>query len=98
MSVVADGVCRDNGGVSDRRPWDMWVDFARVYGGLTYADLEDARAGVAVGPGRYLVVGDHDAEPAVAQVVEVKSDGVVLVRVLPGPAELHRELVEQQPA
>ncbi len=49
-------------------------------------------------PRRYLVVGDYDAEPAVAQVVEVKPDGVVLLRVLPGPAEAHRSLVGPRPA
>lgn len=76
----------------------MWVDFARIYDGLTYGDLRDAEAGVTVGAGRYLIVGDADADPAVAQVVEVRSDGVVLLRVLPGHADNHLQLLEQQPA
>lgn len=82
----------------DSRRWDMWVDFARVYDGMTYGDLRDAEAGVVVEPGRYLIVGDDDADPAVAQVVEVRPDGVVLLKVLPGHADRHLGLLQQQPA
>jgi hypothetical protein len=71
----------------------MWVDFARIYDGLTHGDLEDAEPGVDVVAGGYLVVGDDDAEPAVAQVVKVEHDGVVLLRVLPGPAQTHLALL-----
>ncbi|HUR17811.1 MAG TPA: hypothetical protein VMZ51_02595 [Acidimicrobiales bacterium] len=39
------------------------------------------------------MVGNEEADPAVAQVVAIKSNGVVLVRVLPGPAEDHLRLV-----
>jgi hypothetical protein len=74
--------------------WDLWVDFHRVDAkGLTHASLKDARAGVRVEPGAYLVVGDHDAEPAVAEVVKVEANEVVLLRVLPGTVEAHRDLV-----
>lgn len=84
--------------MNESRPWQMWVDFARVYDGLTYGDLRDAEAGVTVEPGRYLIVGDEDADPAVAEVVEVRPDGVVLLEVLPGHADQHLGLLEQQPA
>ncbi len=84
--------------VNQSADWEMWVDFARVYDGLTYGDLEDVAPGTVVEPGRYLVVGDYDAEPAVAQVVDVKPDGVVLLRVLPGPATEHQSLVGPRPA
>ena len=84
--------------MTESRPWEMWVDFGRVYDGLTYGDLRDAEAGVTVEPGRYLIVGDDDADPAVAQVFEVRPDGVVLLRVLPGHADQHLRLLEQQPA
>ncbi len=77
----------------------MWVDFHRVsIDHLTYADVEDAKPGVRVEAGRYLVVGDHDADPAVARVVEVKPNGTVLLRVLPGHAGAHAELIETWPA
>ena len=80
--------------------WHLWVDFHRVDAdGLTHAHVDDLSVGeVEPHPGDYLVVGDEDADPAVAQVVSVSSDGVVLVRVLPGHADLHRELLGNQPA
>lgn len=86
------------GRMSESRPWEMWVDFARVYDGFTYGDLRDAEAGVTVEQARYLIVGDDDADPAVAQVIEVRPDGVVLLKVLPGHADQHLALLEQQPA
>lgn len=82
------------GGVTDNRRWDLWVDFHRVDAdGLTHASLKDATDGVVIEPGRYLVVGDEDADPAVAQVVDVRATGVVLLRVLPGHAEQHLDLL-----
>ena len=76
----------------------MWVDFARVYDGLTHADLEDAADASQIEVGRYVIVGDHDADPAVAQVIEIKANGVVLLKVLPGHAEAHLALVGTRPA
>jgi hypothetical protein len=43
--------------------------------------------------GAFVIVGADDAEPAVAEVVEVRAEGVVLVRVLTGPASAHLELL-----
>jgi hypothetical protein len=81
----------------ERRAWDMWVDFARVYGGgLTYGHLDDAAPGVEVKTGSYLVVGDDDAVPGGAQVVRIRADRVVLLRVLPGHADLHRQLLDHR--
>ena len=75
----------------------MWVDFARVYSGLTYGHwMTQPRDRVQAG--RHLIIGDDDADPAVAQVVEVKDDGTVLLRVLPGHADQHATLVGPQPA
>lgn len=86
------------GRMSEARPWEMWVDFTRVYDGLTYGDLRDAEEGVTVEQGRYLIVGDDDADPAVAQAIEVRPDGVVFLKVLPGHADQHLGLLQQQPA
>jgi hypothetical protein len=76
----------------------MWVDFARVYSGLTYGHLDDLVPGTEIVAGCYLIVGDEDADPAVAQVVEVKDDGTVLLRVLPGHAEQYAMLIGPRPA
>lgn len=85
----------DNGGVAEIGQWDLWADFHRVDAdGLTHASVEDATPGVQIEPGRYLHVGDYDADLAVAQVVDVKANGVVLLRVLPGHARLHQALFE----
>ena len=79
--------------------WDLWVDYHRTDGvGLTHTNLRNAEPGVAVQVGRFLVVGNEEADPAVAEVVAIDDQGVVLVRVLPGPAEDHLPLVAHRPA
>jgi hypothetical protein len=74
--------------------WDLWIDYqAKAADGLTPTLARFAQPGVVLEVGRHVVVGADDAEPAVAEVVEIRSDGVVLVRVLPGPASDHLNLV-----
>lgn len=97
MSVAVRLIDGENGKMT-MPSWDMWVDFARVYDGLTHGHMDDATAGVVIEPGGYLVVGDDDAEAAVAQVVAVEDDGVVLLRVLPGPAQAHLAPLGPQPS
>ena len=91
LRPTPDGSERSTGGrmtgVLARR-WDLWVDFHRVDAdGLTHASLKDATQGAVIKAGRYVVVGDEDADPAVAEVVEVRPNGVVLLRVLPDHAD-----------
>ncbi|MHB1446096.1 MAG: hypothetical protein ACYCTI_08580 [Acidimicrobiales bacterium] len=77
--------------------WDLWVDYHRTDGdGLTHANRRHMRPGVDLIVGSYLVVGNEEAGPAVAEVVSVDAKGVVLVRVLPGPAEDHLSLVRHR--
>jgi hypothetical protein len=49
---------------------------------------------VTVEAGHYLIVGSDDSELAVAKVVSVGTNGVVYVKVLPGPASEHLNLVQ----
>lgn len=78
--------------------WDLWVDFMRTDGGgITHASARHAAPGVVLEVGSHIVVGNEDAEPAVAEVVSV-DDGVVLVAVLPGPVSAHKALLRDQPA
>jgi len=48
--------------------------------------------------GEHIVVGNEDADPAVARVESIVDDGVVLVAVLSGPLAAHRSLLRDQPA
>lgn len=74
--------------------WDLWVDYHRTDGnGLTHTNVRNAEPGVELKQGDHVVVGNEEADPAVAEVMAVKPTGVVLVRVLPGPAENHLHLV-----
>ncbi len=76
------------------QPWDLWVDYHRTDGArLTHTNLRNAEPGAAIQVGRCLVVGNEEAESAVAEVVSVDDRGVVLVRVLPGRAADHLDLV-----
>jgi len=78
----------------DFMTWDLWVDYHRTDGaGLSHTHVRNVEPGVALDPGKYLVVGNEEADPAVAEVVSVAANGVVLVRVLPGSAEQHLHLV-----
>ena len=78
---------------------DLWIDFqARGADGLTPSLSRFARPGVSLEVGAFVVVGADDAEPAVAEVVEVRDDGIVMLRVLPGPASDHLELLSAERA
>jgi hypothetical protein len=74
--------------------WDLWIDYhRRDADGLTHGNVRNARAGLALAPGAHVVVGNDEADPAVAEVVRLDADGVVLVRVLPGTLEDNRTLL-----
>lgn len=73
--------------------WDLWVDYHRTDGaGLTHTNARHAAPGVTLRVGEFVVVGNEEADPAVAEVVSIDPDRLVLVRVLPGPAEEHLHL------
>ena len=56
--------------------WDLWIDFQRGDDdGLTYANVRNLRGGLAVTVGDTIVVGKEDAEPGVAEVVELGDNG-----------------------
>jgi hypothetical protein len=79
--------------------WDLWVDYHRRDSeGLTHTHLRHIETDVEVTPGSFIVVGNEEADPAVAEVVAVEPDGLVLVRVLPGPAEDHLHLTRHGPS
>ena len=75
---------------------DLWVDYHRTDGaGLTHTNVRNARSGVTLVVGDFVVVGNEEADPAVAEVVMVDADGTVLVRVLAGHVGDHLHLVRK---
>jgi len=74
--------------------WDLLVDYHRTDdAGLTHTNQRNASSGVELRAGMHLVVGNEEADPAVAEVIEVRDDGTVLVSVLPGPVDSHLHLI-----
>ena len=74
--------------------WDLWLDYHRIDAeGLTHGNVRNGSPGVDLSPGRFVVVGNEDADPAVAEVVRLEDRGVVLVRVLPGSVDDHVHLL-----
>jgi predicted amidohydrolase YtcJ len=76
--------------------WDLWVDYQRRDGeGLTHASVKDVEPGVALEVGGFVVVGNEEADSAVAEVMSIDERGIVLLRVLPGSFDDHRHLVRK---
>jgi len=75
-------------------PWDLWLDYhRRDADGLTHGNARNARPGVTLTAGAHIIVGNEEADPAVAEVVRIDDDGVVLLRVVPGTVEDNRTLL-----
>jgi hypothetical protein len=58
---------------------------------VVHADLRHARVALDPRPGDYLVVGDDDAPPVLAEVMSRAADGELLLRLLPGQPDSHPE-------
>ena len=76
----------------------MMIDIAIDFMDMTndrhvWACPSDARSGLHVATGRYVVVGDDDADAAVALVIAVDAAGNIELEVLPGSVESHRDLL-----
>jgi hypothetical protein len=62
-------------------PWDLWIDYQRRDDeGLTHGDIRHARAGLVLEPGMTLIVGNEDANSAIAEVVRI-NNGIVFLRI-----------------
>lgn len=72
--------------------YDINVDFMDMTNDhRLWVRAEDARPGFVAEVGRHVVVGDEDADPRVARIIEISSDGHLHLEVLPGPLEAHRD-------
>jgi hypothetical protein len=76
--------------------WQLWIDCHRTDAdGFTHGNIRNAAPGTRLAVGDNILVGYEDADSAVAEVVQVGPDGLVLVRILPRPAADHLHLVGQ---
>ncbi|MCB0972395.1 MAG: hypothetical protein KDA97_12895 [Acidimicrobiales bacterium] len=67
-------------------PIDLAVDFMDMTDDcLIVTRTSDARPGFHPVPGSYAIVGDEDAAPRIARIIEV-DDGAVVLEVLPDDA------------
>ena len=74
--------------------FDIAVDFMDMTDDRRlWARPVDVRAGIEVTIGRHLIVGDDDADPKVARIVALDSDGNIELEVLPGSVESHAHLL-----
>lgn len=73
---------------------DISVDFMDMTDdGRLWTRLTDVRSGFVPIAGRFAVVGDDDAEPAVAQIISVDIERGITLKVLDGTIEEHRHLL-----
>jgi hypothetical protein len=79
---------------------ELWVDDHQEYEpGVVDAHLRHARIPLDPRPGDHLVVGDDEIDPALAEVLSRSESGALRLRLLPGTATSHSELLtRRQPA
>lgn len=76
---------------------EMWVDDHQEYEpGVVYGHLRHARLPIDPRPGDYLIVGDDEIEPALAEVLSRTEGGELRLRMLPGPATKHPQLLARR--
>ena len=76
--------------------YDLAVDFMDMTDDRRlWARRSDARNGLRAEVGGYVIVGDEDADPRVARIVDVDSGGNIELEVLAGSVEANLGLVTQ---
>ena len=74
--------------------YDLAVDFMDMTNDRRlWTRLQDARPGFVPIAGRHVIVGSEDADPAVAQILSVNSEGHIELEVLRGTVDSHRDLL-----
>ena len=74
------------------RPYDVAVDFMDMTDARRlWARPVDARDGLDLSVGRHVIVGDEDADPRVARIVD--DEGKLYLTVLDGSVETHADLL-----
>jgi hypothetical protein len=71
---------------------ELWVDDHQEYEpGVVTGHLRHARLPLDPHAGDYLVVGDDEVSPALAEVLSRDADGTLRLRMLPGRPDSHDE-------
>lgn len=79
-------------GVSAR--YDLAVDFMDMTDARRlWTRRSDARPGFEPNVGGYAIVGDDDADPRVARIIDIDPDGNIELELLDGTVEAHLDLV-----
>ena len=74
--------------------YDIAVDFMDMTNdGRLWVRPADVRSGLSILVGRYVVVGDDEADPRVAQVMAFDEAGNIELQVLPGSVASHAGLL-----
>lgn len=74
--------------------FDIAVDFMDMtQDRRLWVTPRDVRDGLVVAVGVHAVVGDEDADPAVARILTIDEDGNLELEILPGNVESHRGLL-----
>lgn len=72
---------------------ELWVDDHQEYEpGVVHGHLRHAQVAIDPYPGDYLIVGDGEVPPRLAEVLKRDADGRLQLRILPGRPESHPEL------
>jgi hypothetical protein len=71
---------------------ELWVDDHQEYEpGVVHGHLRHARVPMDPRPGDYLIVGDDEAPPLLAEVIGRDPGGELKLRLLPGQPDSHPE-------
>lgn len=79
---------------------ELWVDDHQEYEpGVVHGHLRHARIPMDPRRGDFLVVGDDDAPPVLAEVLDRAPTGELRLRLLPGAPDAHAEFrTRRQPS
>lgn len=76
---------------------ELWVDDHQEYEpGVVHGHLRHARVAIDPHPGDYLVVGDDEDPPVLAEVLSREPSGELLLRLLPGRPESNSQFMNRR--
>jgi len=76
---------------------ELWVDDHQEYEpGVVHGHLRHARVAIDPHPGDFLVVGDDEDPPVLAEVLSREPSGELLLRLLPGRPESNSQFMNRR--